>query len=64
VADESLQRAEELLARLDSARAELDRLAESEDTEGAIAVLQQLADLAREVESELQRARREADARP
>jgi hypothetical protein len=63
-ADESLQRAEELLDRLESARAELDRLAEREDTEGAIAVLQQLAELAREVEGELQRARREADARP
>jgi hypothetical protein len=64
VADESLQRAEDLLDRLESARAELDRLAENEDTEGAIAVLQQLAELAREVETELQRARREADARP
>ena len=64
MADESLERAEDLLDRLDSARAELDRLAEIEDTEGAIAVLQQLADLAREVEAELQRARREADARP
>jgi hypothetical protein len=63
-ADESLQRAEELLGRLEAARAELDRHAEAEDTEGAIAVLQQLADLAREVEAELQRARREADARP
>jgi hypothetical protein len=63
-AESSLERAEELLDRLESARAELDRLAESEDTEGAIAVLQQLADLAREVEGELQRARREADARP
>jgi hypothetical protein len=63
-ADEPLQRAEELLDRLESARAELDRLAESEDTEGAVAVLQQLAELAREVEGELQRARREADARP
>jgi hypothetical protein len=63
-ADESLSRAEELLERLEAARAELDRHAQSEDTEGAIAVLQQLADLAREVEAELQRARREADARP
>jgi hypothetical protein len=62
-ADESLQRAEELLDRLETARAELDRHAQAEDTEGAIAVLQQLADLAREVEAELQRARREADAR-
>ena len=63
-AEESLGRAEELLARREAARAELDRHAAEEDTEAAIAVLQQLADLAREVEAELQRARREADARP
>jgi hypothetical protein len=63
-ADESLSRAEELLERLEAARAELDVHAQNEDTEAAIAVLQQLADLAREVEAELQRVRREADARP
>jgi hypothetical protein len=64
VSDESLTKAAELLERLEAARAELDRFAASEDTEGAIGVIQQLADLAREVEAELQRARREADARP
>ncbi len=63
-ADETLIKAEELLDRLEAARAELDQHAANEDTEGAIAVLQQLADLAREIEAELQRARREADARP
>ena len=63
-AEESLGSAEELLARLAAARADLDRHAAEEDTEAAIAVLQQLADRAREVEAELQRARREADARP
>ena len=63
-ADESLSKAEELLDRLEAARAELDVHARNEDTEAAIAVLQQLADLAREVEAELQRVRREADARP
>ena len=63
-ADETLSKAEELLERLEAARAELDKHAASEDTEGAIAVLQQLSDLAREIEAELQRARREADARP
>jgi hypothetical protein len=62
--DETLSKAEELLDRLEAARAELDQHAANEDTEGAIAVLQQLADLAREIEAELQRARREADARP
>ena len=62
-AEESLARAEELLARLEATRAELARLAESEDADAAIDVLQQLAEIAREVEAELQRARRAADAR-
>lgn len=59
-ADESLEKAEELLARLEATRAELQRLAESEDAQGAIEVLGELAELAREVEAELARARREA----
>jgi exonuclease VII small subunit len=60
-ADESLSKAEELLARLEAARA---RLESTDDPDQAIEVLQELADLAREIEAELQRARRatEADA--
>jgi hypothetical protein len=58
-ADESLTKAEELLARLESARA---RLEASDDPDQAIEVLQELADLAREIEAELQRARRAAEA--
>jgi exonuclease VII small subunit len=60
-ADESLTKAEELLARLETARA---RLESTDDPDQAIEVLQELADLAREIEAELQRARRatEADA--
>jgi len=60
-ADESLTKAEELLARLEAARA---RLESTDDPDQAIEVLQELADLAREIEAELQRARRatEADA--
>ena len=47
-AEESLNRAEDLLARLEAARARLDALGESrEDTETAIEVLQELAELAR-----------------
>jgi len=62
--EESLQRAEELLARLESTRAELERLAESENPDAAIDVLNDLAQLAKEVETELARARRNADAGP
>ena len=54
-ADESLTKAEELLARLEAARA---RLESTDDPDQAIEVLQELADLAREIEVELQRARR------
>ena len=60
--DEHLRRAEELLAKLEAARAELDRLAEGEpDAERAVEVLQELADLAKQVEQELSRARKEAE---
>jgi len=60
-ADESLTTAETLLARLEAARA---RLEQTEDPDQAIEVLQELADLAKEIEVELQRAKRatEADA--
>ena len=60
--EDALNRAEELLARLETTRAELERLAEADDAEKAIDVLQELAQLAREVETELSRARRQADA--
>jgi hypothetical protein len=61
-AEDALTRAEELLARLEGTRAELERLAEEDNAEKAIDVLQELAQLAREVETELTRARRQADA--
>ena len=61
-AEDSLRRAEELLERLERTRAELERVAQSEDSEGAIDVLTELAQIARDVEAELTRARREADA--
>ena len=57
-ADESLARAEDLLARLEAARARLD---DTEDPEQAIDILQELSELAKEVEAELQRARRAAE---
>ena len=60
-ADEPLERAEELLARLEATRGELERLANEENADAAIDVLNELAEIAREVEAELARARRAAD---
>ena len=60
----SLKRAEELLERLEQARAQLEQIAEGDDPDAAIDVLAQLAEIAKEVEAELARARREADAGP
>jgi hypothetical protein len=57
-ADESLNKAEDLLARLESSRA---RLEETQDPDQAIEILQELAELAKEVEAELQRAKRAAE---
>ena len=57
-AEESLTRAEELLARLEAARS---RLESTDDPEAAIEILGELAELAKEVEAELQRARRAAE---
>ena len=55
-ADESLKRAEELLERLEKTRARL----ESADPEAAIDILGELADIAKQVEAELEQARRDA----
>jgi hypothetical protein len=62
--DDSLTRAEELLKRVEAARAELERLAEGEDgsPERAIELLGELSELAKAVEEELARAQREAEA--
>ncbi len=56
--EEALSKAEDLLARLEAARVRLDQ---TEDPDKAIELLQELADLAREVEAELQRAKRSAE---
>lgn len=61
-ADESLARAEELLARLEKTRAELDQLSQVDDAERALDVLTELAELSKAIEEELQRAKREAEA--
>ena len=58
--EDSLSRAEELLARLEAARGELDRLAQEEggSPERALEILGELSELAKAVEEELERARR------
>jgi hypothetical protein len=64
MSDESLTRAEELLARLETARNELDRLATDENAspERALEILGELSELAKAVEEELERAKREAES--
>ena len=61
--DESLNRAEQLLSRLESAHAELDRLSTEENAspERALEILSELSELAKAVEEELERARHEAE---
>ena len=57
-AEEALRRAEELLERLESTRA---RLEATSDPEQAIDVLAELAEIAKQVEAEIELARREAE---
>jgi energy-converting hydrogenase A subunit M len=57
-AEESLSNAEHLHARLEAART---RLEQTDDADQAIEILQELAELARDVETELQRAKRAAE---
>jgi len=62
--EDSLSRAEELLARLEAARTELEQLSEQEDAspERALEILNELSELAKAVEEELDRAKRAAEA--
>jgi hypothetical protein len=62
--DEALGRAEELLVRLNAKREQLERLAEADDVDGdaAVDLIAELAELAKEIEAELTRARTMADA--
>lgn len=63
-AEEPLRRTEELLARLNERREELERLAAADDVDGdaAVDVIAELAELAKQIEAELSRARALADA--
>ena len=58
-AEDALKRAEELLERLEETRARLESTA---DPDEAIDVLTELAEIAKQVEVEIEQARREADA--
>jgi hypothetical protein len=62
--EDSLSRAEELLARLEAARGELDRLAAGEggSPDRALEILGELSELAKSVEEELEQAKRAAEA--
>jgi hypothetical protein len=55
--EDALTRAEELLERLERTRV---RLEETQDPEAAIDILGELAEIAKQVEAELEHARREA----
>ena len=61
--DESLTRAEELLKRVEDARAELEQLSVGEggSSDWAIELLGELSELAKAVEEELTRAQRAAE---
>ncbi|MDQ2968874.1 MAG: hypothetical protein M3R37_11215 [Actinomycetota bacterium] len=65
-AEDSLGRAEELLARLEKTRAELERLSQADDAEKALDVLTELSELSKAIEDELQQVKRnaETDAEP
>ncbi|MGH3011354.1 MAG: hypothetical protein ACRDLZ_03470 [Gaiellaceae bacterium] len=56
---DAVARLEDLLEKVESARAELET---ADEPERAVQILQELADLAKEVQAEVERARREADA--
>ena len=55
--EDSLQRAEVLLERLERTRQELES---TQDPDRAIEILSELAEIAKEVETELARAKKEA----
>lgn len=58
-AEERLKTAEELLDRLERTRAKLE---ETTDPDEAIEILAELAEIAKQVEAQLQQARREAES--
>jgi flagellar hook-associated protein FlgK len=65
-ADDALARAEELLSKLNDRSAELERLADEDDidADSAVDVIAEVAELAKQIEAELAKARALADAAP
>ena len=61
-ANESLGRAQELAERLRAKLDGLERLAEAGDVDAAVDDLAEIAELAKQIEVEVQRARASADA--
>ncbi len=61
-ANESLGRAQELIERLRVKLDELDQLAETGDDAAAVDDLAEIAELAKQIEAEVLRARASADA--
>jgi hypothetical protein len=59
--EDSLAKAEELLARLEKTRAELERLSQANDADKALDVLAELSELSKAIEEELQKAKRVAE---
>ncbi|HEY7730296.1 MAG TPA: hypothetical protein VH950_05265 [Gaiellaceae bacterium] len=59
---EALQRAEELLERLRGKLDQLDRLAQTGDADAAVDDLAEIAEIAKQIEAEIGRARTAADA--
>jgi len=58
-AEDRLKHAEDLLDRLERSRA---RLEQTSDPDEAIEILSELSEIAKEVESQLQQAKREAES--
>jgi predicted translin family RNA/ssDNA-binding protein len=61
-ANESLGRAQELAERLRARLDNLERLAEAGDVDAAVDDLVEIAEIAKQIEAEVQRARASADA--
>ena len=61
-ANESLGKAQELAERLRAKLDGLERLAEAGDVDAAVDDLAEIAELAKQIEAEVQRARASADA--
>lgn len=59
---EGLERAQELLERLRVKLEGLERLADAGDADAAVDDLTEIAEIAKEIEAEIQRARASADA--